>query len=170
MAAWAVQIASSRRWIVSLWFRIAVQQTASPRITVNPSIPVQKGWFTQMAQYQYCEVSAIVASVLAVKGWYRIFCFADSAGTYYEGYIKRSQEFNEIKVATNTCSGYIGFMHNHIGSTVKKKNLASINFIWDLSEELIELTKLSTQFNSFGIWIKLSFIDYNLNQIRPFIV
>ena len=158
MAAWVVQIASSTRWIVSLWQRIAVQQTASPRMTVNPRTPVQKGWFTQIAQYQYYNVSAIVASVLAVKGWYRIFCFADSAGTYYEGYIRRSQEFNEIKVATNTWSGYIGFMHNHIGSTVKKKYLASINFITDLSEELIELTNLSTQVNSFGIWIKFSLL------------
>ena len=153
MAAWIVQIVSSRRWIVSLWHRIAVQQTASPRMTANPRGPVQKGWFTQMAQYQYCDVSAIVASVLAVKGWYRIFYFADSAGTYYEGYIRRSQEFNEIKVATNTWSGYIGFMHNHIGITVRRKYLTSIKFTRDLSEELIEFTKLSTQVNSFGIWI-----------------
>ena len=68
MAAWVVQIESSRRWIVSLWHRTAIQQTVSPIMTVIPSFPVQKGWLTQIAQYQYCEVSAIVASVLAVKG------------------------------------------------------------------------------------------------------
>ena len=76
-----------------------LQQTHSPMITVAPRIPPQNGWPTHMAQYQYCAVSAIVASVLAVKGWYRMLFLADNAGWYYEGYMIRSQEFNEIKVA-----------------------------------------------------------------------
>ena len=82
IAAWTVQIVSSHRWRKLLQKRIPHQQTTSPKITVFPSIDPQKGCFTQIAQYQYCDISAIVASVLAVKGWWRMLFFADSAGWY----------------------------------------------------------------------------------------